>query len=546
MKASPVGQPYLGLGGDVATTVGEINFTDPAAIPKQIGDALGKVGTSTDNFLKTNADLIEGDQLQKLRDEMRRRVGPMDDLTEQLAKVKGTTASLERSVTARGKPIEAQWDTEREAELTWFKTELANVEAKLKAPPGPVPSTDTPEQQEAERARLEAERKRLEERLGAAEAATLTQQRAVLSREVELYSERVAAAKADAKLEAATKDAERVKSLTADRDKLEAFRVRSDQIDEELRAAKREDKDLKDREATRKAASQDTLKRLRTMSSGISTLGQAVATLGTPATTADADVQAFAQVLSSRRSATSTAAACCVISNRWPRTSPRRWTCSRWPNSGSPRTSPTSRATWSRRTGSAGSANHWTARSTSAPSGTCRTCKTRARDLMRWSMYNLVMSYRYEYLSDVENTFFNYDLVIERLKQLEATRPDRTRRHRHPADGNRGEGHRRRRDPRRVHRRGQEDPRGAPAPRRGLDAERRHAAPVRRPARANSGTSGQVTFNLVRDMHAGTFDWVDARIVDITLGDVHDRDDQPGAQRPSGLPALRRVGHPRS
>ena len=45
MKVSPVGQPYLGLGGDVATTIGDINFTDPEAIPKQIGDALTKVGT---------------------------------------------------------------------------------------------------------------------------------------------------------------------------------------------------------------------------------------------------------------------------------------------------------------------------------------------------------------------------------------------------------------------------------------------------------------------------------------------------------------------
>ena len=53
-------------------------------------------------------------------------------------------------------------DTEREAELTWFKAELDSVELKLKAPPGPISSTDTPEEQAAERKRLEDERKRLE------------------------------------------------------------------------------------------------------------------------------------------------------------------------------------------------------------------------------------------------------------------------------------------------------------------------------------------------------------------------------------------------
>ena len=45
----------------------------------------------------------------KLRDEMRRGQGPMDALTEQLASVKGTTASLERTITNRQKPIEAKW-----------------------------------------------------------------------------------------------------------------------------------------------------------------------------------------------------------------------------------------------------------------------------------------------------------------------------------------------------------------------------------------------------------------------------------------------------
>jgi hypothetical protein len=40
MKVVPVGQPYLGLAGDVASNVGDINFTDPEAIPKQVDGPL--------------------------------------------------------------------------------------------------------------------------------------------------------------------------------------------------------------------------------------------------------------------------------------------------------------------------------------------------------------------------------------------------------------------------------------------------------------------------------------------------------------------------
>src|SRR5262249_53872146 len=132
MKVSPVGQPYLGLGGDVATSIGDINFTDPDAIPKQVGDALGKIGSSTDSFLTKNADLIESDRLRKLRSDVKLSQATPDDLTEQVARVKGTTASIERTIQSRGKPIEARWDQEREAQLTWFRDELAAVEAKIR------------------------------------------------------------------------------------------------------------------------------------------------------------------------------------------------------------------------------------------------------------------------------------------------------------------------------------------------------------------------------------------------------------------------------
>jgi hypothetical protein len=82
MKVVPVGQPYLELAGDIAFNVGDINFTDPEAIPKQVGMALCKIGGTTDKFLCSNADLLVDDRVKVLRDKLKLDQTNVDDLTE--------------------------------------------------------------------------------------------------------------------------------------------------------------------------------------------------------------------------------------------------------------------------------------------------------------------------------------------------------------------------------------------------------------------------------------------------------------------------------
>jgi hypothetical protein len=49
--------------------------------------------------------------------------------------------------------------------------------------------------------------------------------------------------------------------------------------------------------------------------------------------------------------------------------------------------------------------------------------ENRATDALRESIYTLVMAYRYEYLEDVSNDFYNFDQVVNRLGKLEYADP---------------------------------------------------------------------------------------------------------------------------
>ena len=168
--------------------------------------------------------------------------------------------------------------------------------------------------------------------------------------------------------------------------------------------------------------------------------------------------------------------------------------------------------------------------------------QARARDLMRWSMYNLVMSYRYEYLDDVDEKFFNYDQGGRPAARVGASpAPDAAR--------------------------GVTRTPLTEAEVKGIDdavmrdvfiAEAKKILELRQ-HRAGAAMQNAVTVRLsdaqlsaAQDDRPGDLQPRSRHARrDVRLGrrphrrhhprDVHDRDDQPGAQRPSGLPALRRA-----
>jgi hypothetical protein len=147
-----------------------------------------------------------------------------------------------------------------------------------------------------------------------------------------------------------------------------------------------------------------------------------------------------------------------------------------------------------------------------------RGMQDRARDMLRWSMYNLTMSYRYEFLRDVSDSLYNYDKVVEELRKLEAapTKPQTAP----PQPAMISMEEIRALDDRVL----QDEFLGEA---RKILEERQHRAGAAMQnvvtlrlsdeQRKELRLTGKVPFNLVSDMGAGSFDWVDARIVDITL-----------------------------
>jgi hypothetical protein len=513
MKVVPVGQPYLGLGGDVVGIAGDINFTDPDAIPKQVGDALGKLGGVTDKFLQSNGDLIADDRLRELKNKVKLDQTSADSLGEQLTRTKGATANLEKAIAGRSKPIESEWNKERDAELKWLKDELGKVGGQIETLSAPQTDSEQKQREAAEEAR-----KRLEERIGATEAATLTQQRATLTRSIEWMADAIAAEKAADAADTAARNEQRLEQLSKEKQQLEQSKQRVDTLEEQQRAAKQQEKEHKEEQATQERELKQTFNRLKGMGAGMGALGQGIATLATPATTADADVQAFAKTLLTSKKR-----------DQYQKITREFEALAKVQTAAMD----TLKAAQQQITANLATvADNLTAqnalsRQRQALDGVLdirtkrylRGMQDRARDMLRWSMYNMTMSFRYEFLRDFDDSLYNYGKAVEQLRRLEAapTKPqtgpgtqltmismDEFKAQDDRVLQNEFLGEARKILEERQHRAG---------------AAMQNVVTLRlsNEQRKELRLTGRVTFNLVGDMGAGSFDWVDARIVDITL-----------------------------
>jgi hypothetical protein len=515
MKTVPVGQPYLGLAGDVAGIAGDIDFTNPDALPKQVAGALTKVGATTDKFLQNNTDLLVEDRVRGLRGKLKLDQANMDDLGEQLARTKSATANVERAIATDSKEIQSQWTNERAAQLKKLNKTLSDTNAEIElfsAKEGLTPA----EEQQQQAAREAAER--LKQRLGQVGASSLTRERARVTREIEALKDEIAKEEEQAKESAAEQNTERKQRLEQERQDLEQFKQKVDGLEEQQRAAKRRHTEDSEELKTQEKESKQTLARLKGMGAGLGMLGEGIATLATPATKDDPDVQALTRLLlkSTRRETyqkvlgefetlgKSQAAAMAQVG-------------------GAQQALSTNVA----RIAENMTAQNGLSRQRQSLDGVLdirtkrylRGMQERARDMLRWSVYNLVMSYRYEFLRDVSDSFFNFDKMVDALRELEAA----------PATPQSG------------------PPKPLAQARfkeiddtvllnellgeaRAILEEREHRAGA---AYSNQAVcqltdeqleqlrvTGQVTFNLVRDLQAGSLDWVDARIVDLNLTEL--------------------------
>ncbi len=518
LKACPVGQPYVGLGGDLASAVGDIDFSDPKALSKSVGDAIGKVGGATDTFLTSNQDLITDDALRGAKTQVRGDTANVDSLTGQLARTKGATANLERSVAARTKPIESAWADEHKAEVDTLKASIKDVETTItKYSAEKDPRAAEPQQLQAAR---EAHN-RLKARLGATETASLTRQRTQLANDLDALTALIAQEKETAAADAADANTDRLEQLETEKSDLQQAKKRVDDLEDAQRAAKEQEKEHKDALAIQEREMKQSIGRLKKMGAGITAVGGAVTTLMTPATTADADVQAFtAKLLTSQHAGEyqKVIKEAEVLGGRLTATMERLQAAQQTITSqvGNVADNLAAQVALSRQRQAIGSGLD--IRTKRYLHG----MQDRARDVLLWSKYHLVMSYRYEFLKDVTDSFYNHEKVVTHLQDLEAATDPAAR-----ASGRAAllpEAKWREIDDTVLRNEflGEAQELLKERQSRAVAARENVIGPLQLSDQQleRLRRTGRVTFNLVRDMDVGTIDWVNARIVGVSLQDV--------------------------
>lgn len=169
-KVVPIGQPYVGLAGDVVAEIGDFEWTDADGkfTWEQVAsnfEGFGKdIGDKVDSFRKTHKDLLIKDQLKAGKDSLSRKIKD----------AKGAIKNLDDDIDAINRDIEAEWDRLRNDEVQAIKNRIEEIERQLKnAQPAPNEKSKLEKQlltfeeelQQAYNERLQAAKVRLENEL---------------------------------------------------------------------------------------------------------------------------------------------------------------------------------------------------------------------------------------------------------------------------------------------------------------------------------------------------------------------------------------------
>jgi hypothetical protein len=165
-KVVPVGQPYLGLAGDVVTELGDFEWTDAdgAFTWDQVAsnfEGFGKkLGKTVDTFRETHRDLLIKDELEP----------GQQSLKQKIKDAKGAIKNLDSEVDTVNAEIEKKWIELRDGELVGIRNRIKSIDEQLaKQPEQPVLVKEqlTLKEELAKRAteRLQAAKVRLESEL---------------------------------------------------------------------------------------------------------------------------------------------------------------------------------------------------------------------------------------------------------------------------------------------------------------------------------------------------------------------------------------------
>ena len=412
-KIVPAGQPYLGGVGDVISGVGDVDFTRPNQVGKQISEVAAKIGTTADTFIQKNNKVLIDDRTRAGRERLAADKAQGQTLADRLRKNKNANEDLARAVEEDTKPIESKWANAHADELKQLKSQLSALNDEISDYSGSA----EPKKKAAEKAAQEAS-DRLKARLGALEASSLQSYRRGLGRSIAELEEKIEEAKAAATDDASGRNAERVKRLEKEKADLAQVKLRGIEIDREQKDLAADTTRHTDELAKQKEEFDGTLTQLRSVATGISGLGAAVATLATPTKRDDPDVKALGALLVQsahaeeyQRLIKDFEAVGRDQAKAMARLTAAQQTIAN--NTAAITENLTAQLGWSRQRQALDGVLDIRAKRY------LKDMQVRAKDMLRRSMYYVVMAYRYEFLDDLAEELVDYDQVVARLRPLE-------------------------------------------------------------------------------------------------------------------------------
>ncbi len=419
-KALPVGQPFLGLAGSALGSIGEFdwNAEEPLASARSSLDSLsGHVTTfATD---QDSRDKVAAAVTSGLRGSGRQGEALVTKLTRQLE-------DEEKEPAAQQEAAEAAW--------TDFKTkERSKLDEQIKETLGAVEDLRARVRKRKETGEAEAAAAAAEEReadAGDGFLAQLKKQRAALD-EKRLGSLRkglVEYRKQQAVLEA---EARRAAQAVNEKLKRAAARIASSDIppsvQERLTAASRASEDHKALVDAREETAKTVMSSLEGVGSGLSMVGNSVISLISPLSSDDPTVTRLAEQM--------------LVEDPELRAAGREMNAKLMALLERKKQAVTELVYWQQKaTASTATVTSGLATMTELsrqrqsldqgldPSvqGYLRETRERAKDALAESIYWFVKSYQYEFLTDVEDSFYNFDSWSEKLRSLEKTKQQET------------------------------------------------------------------------------------------------------------------------
>lgn len=393
MSAIPVGQPYLGLAGNVTSQIGDFNWTKPEEIPNQIVGTLNGISTTTSAFLEDNKDLIVADRVKGLKDNLKGWDKNRATLEENVLQVKGSINLQEKEV----QRIKDSWKANNQKEIDENKKILEELKNYL----------------EEEKEYFNLTEKKKKEQIAKIEHLKKWSEQDDIKAIIEYQN---GVEQSITLLEESAKK-EKKAALAPNFAKLKSYKNSVARLDQRVKEVKDKRQAAAAGIKARETKIGKTVDRLQGIAEGIPAITQAVATLVAPTTKDDPEVIELAEsILRSEKK------------EQYDKLINEFKAQSEIQNAAMSQLGFVQQNISTSVAGITESLmqlNNLSHTRQSLDSGLdlrvkryIKDMQERARDGLRWAIYNFVMAYRYETLADVNDTLYNLDKMVDAIRKL--------------------------------------------------------------------------------------------------------------------------------